>query len=87
MPTSPQQSNPFLRESSANSIAPLGRCGHRPLRIFTKLIRILRTKTAYEFSLTRGMLIQRGPPLPRESSELGISSVSMPQSFKIRFVT
>ena len=28
-----------------------------------------------------------GPPRPLESSELGISSVSMPQSFKIRFVT
>ena len=30
-----------------------------------------------------GMLMQRGPPLPLESSELGISSVSMPQSFRI----
>ena len=32
MPTSARRYKSFLRKSSANSFAPLGRCGHRPLR-------------------------------------------------------
>ena len=37
----------------------------------------------YRLMRSSGMLMQRGPPLPLDSSELGISSVSMPQSFRI----
>ena len=33
MPTSTRQITPILRKSNANSPLPLGRCGHRPLRI------------------------------------------------------
>ena len=48
-------------------------------------LRLYRQSDCY--SLTKGMLMQRGPPRPRESSPLGILSTSIPSASISSLVT
>ena len=60
-----------------NTIFPFLISLFAPLFLFFEREKAAKNKN-YILSLTRGMLMQRGPPRPRESSEEGISWTVMP---------
>ena len=64
MPTSTRQYKPILRKSNANPMVPLGRCGHRPLRVGFEKFRFRQSHKAARKYLAGGLCRKNASQAP-----------------------